>query len=150
LPPHKLNFKTRSKGQLPLVTARNCDSLRVSAHAVLFYNSGCRHPLRHALRSRVSELRNRRRRCGARCCVKLKRPGRRLFVVAAGSPGAAIAADGIPPARGPTTTARVIVGPVFVIRCRGDQGEQWVVILVYNAILVMCLSCWGYTFVVPR
>ena len=48
------------KGQLPLVTARNCDSLRVSANAVLFYNSGCRHPLRHALRSRVSVLRNRR------------------------------------------------------------------------------------------
>ena len=48
------------KGQLPLVTARNCDSLRVSANAVLFYNSGCRHPLRHASRSRVSVLRNRR------------------------------------------------------------------------------------------
>ena len=48
------------KGQLPLVTARNCDSLRVSANAVLFYNSGCSHPLRHALRSRVSVLRNRR------------------------------------------------------------------------------------------
>ena len=48
------------KGQLPLVFARKCDSLRVSANAVLFYNSGCRHPLRHALRSRVSGLRNRR------------------------------------------------------------------------------------------
>ncbi len=48
------------KGQLPLATARNCDSLRVPANAVLFYNSGCRHPLRHASRSRVSVLRNRR------------------------------------------------------------------------------------------
>ena len=48
------------KGHLPLETARNCDSLRVSANAVLFYNSGCRYPLRHALRSRVSGLRNRR------------------------------------------------------------------------------------------
>ena len=48
------------KGQLPLATARNCDSLRVSANAVLFCNSGCRHPLRHASRSEVGVLRNRR------------------------------------------------------------------------------------------
>ena len=48
------------KGQLPLVTAAKCASLRVSANAVLFYNAGCRHPLRHALRWRVSGLRNRR------------------------------------------------------------------------------------------
>ena len=52
------------KGQLPLVTVRDCDSLRVSAGTVLSYNSGCRHPLRHALRSRVSVLRNRRRTAG--------------------------------------------------------------------------------------
>ena len=54
------------KDQLPLVFARKCDSLRVSANAVLFYNSGCRHPLRHALRSRVSVLRNRRGETGSR------------------------------------------------------------------------------------
>ena len=34
-----------------------CVCLRMQ---LLFYNSGCRHPLRHALRSRVSVLRNRR------------------------------------------------------------------------------------------
>jgi len=39
---------------------RKCDSLCVSAKAVLFYHSGCKHPLRHILRSRVSGLRNRR------------------------------------------------------------------------------------------
>ena len=44
------------KGKLPLGFARKCDSLHASANAVLFYNSGCRHPLR----LRVSGLRNRR------------------------------------------------------------------------------------------
>ena len=88
------------KGQLPLETARNCDSLRVSANAVLFYNSGCRHPLRHASRSRVSGLRNRR---GAPC--------------------------------------------TFI---RSNRCIARVVNLVHNAMLVMCLFCWGYTFVVPR
>ena len=34
------------------------------------------------------------------CEVETAGPGRRVFIVAAGSPGAAIAADGIPPARG--------------------------------------------------
>ena len=54
------------------------------------------------------------------CELETAGPGRRVFIVAAGTPGSAIAADGIPkPRAGAAITARVILGPddgpVFVV-----------------------------------
>ena len=58
-------------------------------------------------------------RGGVLCELETAGPGRRVFIVAAGTPGAAIAADGIPKPGEANTTVRVIVGPedgpVFVV-----------------------------------